>query len=168
MLDFAKAGIKNWDNDQEVSDYLHKLLRKEAGDHSGLIYGMGHAVYTLSDPRAKILKANAMKLAKGTEFEKEFLLLDSIERLTPGVFADERGDIKNICANVDMYSGLVYKMLKIPVEMYTGLFACARISGWCAHRMEEMINGKRIIRPAYKAINPVSYTHLTLPTNSRV
>ena len=153
MLDFAKAGIKNWDNDQEVSDYLHKLLRKEAGDHSGLIYGMGHAVYTLSDPRAKILKANAMKLAKGTEFEKEFLLLDSIERLTPGVFADERGDIKNICANVDMYSGLVYKMLKIPVEMYTGLFACARISGWCAHRMEEMINGKRIIRPAYKAIN---------------
>ena len=153
MLDFAKAGIKNWDNDQEVSDYLHKLLRKEAGDHSGLIYGMGHAVYTLSDPRAKILKANAMKLAKGTEFEKEFLLLDSIERLTPGVFADERGDIKNICANVDMYSGLVYKMLKIPVEMYTGLFACARISGWCAHRMEEMINGKRIISPAYKAIN---------------
>ena len=153
MLDFAKAGIKNWDNDQEVSDFLHKLLRKEAGDHSGLIYGMGHAVYTLSDPRAKILKANAMKLAKGTEFEKEFLLLDSIERLTPGVFADERGDIKNICANVDMYSGLVYKMLKIPVEMYTGLFACARISGWCAHRMEEMINGKRIIRPAYKAIN---------------
>lgn len=94
-----------------------------------------------------------MKLAKGTEFEREFLLLDSIERLTPGVFSDERGDIKNICANVDMYSGLVYKMLKIPVDMYTGLFACARMAGWCAHRMEEMINGKRIIRPAYKAIN---------------
>ena len=153
MLEHCKADIKHWDDDDEVKAYLHKLLRKEAGDHSGLIYGMGHAVYTLSDPRAKILKANAMKLAKGTDFEKEFLLLDSIERLTPGVFADERGDIKNICANVDMYSGLVYKMLKIPVDMYTGLFACARISGWCAHRMEEMINGKRIIRPAYKAIN---------------
>ena len=153
MLDFAKKGIQHWDNDQEVADYLHKLLRKEEGDHSGLIYGMGHAVYTLSDPRAKILKENAMKLAKGTEFEREFLLLDSIERLTPGVFSDERGDIKNICANVDMYSGLVYKMLKIPVDMYTGLFACARMAGWCAHRMEEMINGKRIIRPAYKAIN---------------
>ena len=161
MLDFAKAGIKNWDNDQEVSDFLHKLLRKEAGDHSGLIYGMGHAVYTLSDPRAKILKANAMKLAKGTEFEKEFLLLDSIERLTPGVFADERGDIKNICANVDMYSGLVYKMLKIPVEMYTGLFACARISGWCAHRIEELTTGGRIIRPAYRAL-PTGQTYIPL------
>ena len=145
--------VEHPEDDDEVREYLRRILRKQAGDGSGLIYGMGHAVYTLSDPRAKILKANAMKPAKGTEFEKEFLLLDSIERLTPGVFADERGDIKNICANVDMYSGLVYKMLKIPVEMYTGLFACARISGWCAHRMEEMINGKRIIRPAYKAIN---------------
>ena len=153
MLEGAKSGIEHWDDDDEVAGYLHKLLRKEAGDRSGLIYGMGHAVYTLSDPRAKILKANAMKLAEGTEFEAEFKLLDSIERLTPRVFAEERGDIKNICANVDMYSGLVYKMLKIPVEMYTALFACARMAGWCAHRMEEMVNGKRIIRPAYKAIN---------------
>ena len=96
---------------------------------------------------------NALKLAKGTEFEREFMLLDAIERLTPEVFAEERGAIKDICANVDMYSGLVYRMLKIPTEMYTGLFACARMAGWCAHRMEEMINGKRIIRPAYKAIN---------------
>lgn len=152
MLDYVKTGVKHWDNDDEVRDFLRKLLRKEAGDKSGLIYGMGHAVYTLSDPRAVILKANAMKLAEGTEFEAEFKLLDSIERLTPAVFAEERGDIKNICANVDMYSGLVYKMLKIPVEMYTALFACARMAGWCAHRMEEMINGKRIIRPAYKAI----------------
>ena len=125
MLDFAKAGIKNWDNDQEVSDFLHKLLRKEAGDHSGLIYGMGHAVYTLSDPRAKILKANAMKLAKGTEFEKEFLLLDSIERLTPGVFADERGDIKNRCANVDMYSCLLYTSL-LPRFAYSTRYAAAK------------------------------------------
>ena len=153
MLEHVKTGVKDWDNDDELREFLRKLLRREAGDKSGLIYGMGHAVYTLSDPRAVILKSNAMKLAKGTEFEAEFRLLDSIERLTPAVFAEERGDIKNICANVDMYSGLVYKMLKIPVEMYTALFACARMAGWCAHRMEEMINGKRIIRPAYKAIN---------------
>ncbi|MCH5205607.1 MAG: citrate synthase [Oscillospiraceae bacterium] len=152
MLDYVKSGVKNWEDDDEVRAYLRSILRKEAADRSGLIYGMGHAVYTLSDPRAVILKANAMELAKGTDFEREFKLLDSIERLTPEVFKEERGDIKNICANVDMYSGLVYKMLKIPVEMYTALFACARMAGWCAHRMEEMINGKRIIRPAYKAI----------------
>ncbi|MDE7362018.1 MAG: citrate synthase [Oscillospiraceae bacterium] len=153
MLEHVKTGVKDWNDDEEVRAFLHKLLRREAGDKSGLIYGMGHAVYTLSDPRAVILKSNAMKLAEGTEFEAEFKLLDNIERLTPAVFAEERGNIKNICANVDMYSGLVYKMLRIPVEMYTALFACARMAGWCAHRMEEMINGKRIIRPAYKAIN---------------
>ncbi len=153
MLDCIKEGVTDWDNDGEVSDFMHRIMRKQEGDRSGLIYGMGHAVYTLSDPRAMILKENAMNLAKGTEFEAEFRLLDTIERLTPNVFSEERGDIKNICANVDMYSGLVYKMLKIPVEMYTALFACARMAGWCAHRMEEMINGKRIIRPAYKAIN---------------
>lgn len=152
MLDYVKTGVRDWDDDEEIEAYLHGIMRKEFGDKSGLIYGMGHAVYTLSDPRAVILKSNAMELAKNTEFEREFKLLDSIERLTPKVFASERGDIKNICANVDMYSGLVYKMLRIPVEMYTALFACARMAGWCAHRMEEMINGKRIIRPAYKAI----------------
>lgn len=161
MLEFIKAGVKNWESEDEVKEFLRRILRKQEGDRSGLIYGMGHAVYTLSDPRAVILKENAMNLAKGTEFEAEFRLLDSIERLTPAVFAEERGDIKNVCANVDMYSGLVYKMLKIPVEMYTALFACARMAGWCAHRMEEMINGKRIIRPAYKAIN-VSNTYVPL------
>lgn len=161
MLEFIKAGVKNWESEDEVKEFLRKILRKQEGDHSGLIYGMGHAVYTLSDPRAVILKENAMNLAKGTEFEAEFRLLDLIERLTPAVFAEERGDIKNVCANVDMYSGLVYKMLKIPVEMYTALFACARMAGWCAHRMEEMINGKRIIRPAYKAIN-ISNTYVPL------
>ena len=161
MLDFIKEGVRDWDNETEVKEFLRRILRKEEGDRSGLIYGMGHAVYTLSDPRAVILKENAMNLAKGTEFEAEFRLLDLIERLTPTVFSEERGDIKNVCANVDMYSGLVYKMLKIPVEMYTGLFACARMAGWCAHRMEEMINGKRIIRPAYKAIN-VNNTYIPL------
>ncbi|MCH5207448.1 MAG: citrate synthase [Oscillospiraceae bacterium] len=164
MLDAVKEGVKDWNDDDEVADFLHKIIRKEAGDGSGLVYGMGHAVYTLSDPRAVILKKNAMELAKGTPFEAEFKLLDSIERITPVVFREERGDIKNICANVDMYSGLVYKMLKIPVEMYTALFACARMAGWCAHRMEEMINGKRIIRPAYKAIN-IDKTYI--PLNER-
>ncbi len=153
MQEYVKAGVHNWEDDGEVKDFLRKILRKQEGDGSGLIYGMGHAVYTLSDPRAVILKENAMKLAKGTDFEKEFMLLDAIERLTPELFAEERGNIKDICANVDMYSGLVYRMLKIPVEMHTALFACARMPGWCAHRMEEIINGKRIIRPAYKAIN---------------
>ena len=153
MQDYVKTGVHNWEDDHEVKEFLRRILRKQEGDRSGLIYGMGHAVYTLSDPRAVILKENALKLAKGTEFEREFMLLDAIERLTPEVFAEERGAIKDICANVDMYSGLVYRMLKISTEMYTGLFACARMAGWCAHRMEEMINGKRIIRPAYKAIN---------------
>ncbi len=153
MLDYIKNGVKDWNDEEELSAFLVKLLRKEEGDHSGLIYGMGHAVYTLSDPRAVILKKSAMELAKGTPIEADFKLLDSVERLTPEIFSRERGNIKDICANVDMYSGLVYKMLNIPVEMYTALFACARMAGWCAHRMEEMINGKRIIRPAYKAIS---------------
>ena len=152
MQDYVKTGVHNWEDDHEVKEFLRRILRKQEGDRSGLIYGMGHAVYTLSDPRAVILKENAMKLAKGTEFEREFMLLDAIERLTPVVFAEERGDIKDICANVDMYSGLVYRMLKIPTEMYTGLFACARMAGWCAHRMEEIENGKRIMRPAYKTL----------------
>ena len=113
---------------------------------------MGHAVYTLSDPRAVQLKKSALKLAKGTEMEAEFRLLDTIERLTPQLFAKNKGDVKTMCANVDMYSGLVYKFLGIPVEMYTALFACARMPGWCAHRMEEIENGKRIMRPAYRTL----------------
>lgn len=153
MLDYFKTNVKNWDNEDEVRDYLVQIIQKNAGDKSGLVYGMGHAVYTLSDPRTVILKDNAMNLAKGTEFEAEFKLLDIIERLTPEVFAEERGDIKQICANVDMYSGLVYKMLNIPMEMFTPLFACARMPGWCAHRMEESSTCKRIIRPAYKAVS---------------
>lgn len=152
MLDCIKNGVKNWDDEGELADFLRKILAKEEGDRSGLIYGMGHAVYTLSDPRAIILKQNAIELAKGTEMEAEFNLLNKIEQLTPQLFAQERGDIKQMCANVDMYSGLVYKLLKIPVEMYTALFACARMPGWCAHRMEEIQNGKRIMRPAYKAL----------------
>jgi citrate synthase len=147
-----KAALDSDYSDSAVSDMITKVLKKEAGDGSGLIYGMGHAVYTVSDPRAKALKENALKIAKGTEYEREFMLLDAIERLTPGLFAEIRGADKAICANVDMYSGLVYKMLKVPPELYTPLFAVSRITGWAAHRIEELLTGKRIIRPAYKAI----------------
>lgn len=152
MLDYIKEGVSNWGDDGEVADFLNKLIKGEAGDRSGLIYGMGHAVYTLSDPRTVILKKHAIEAAKGTGYEAEFKLLDAVERLTPEVFAAHRGDSKQICANVDMYSGLVYKMLNIPSDLYTPLFAVARMPGWCAHRMEEIMTGKRIIRPAYKAI----------------
>lgn len=152
QLDELKENVSNWNDDNEVKDYIAKVFKKEAGDGSGLIYGMGHAVYTLSDPRAVILKKNALKLAKGKDIEKEFMLLDAVERLTPEIYSQYKSDGKIMCANVDLYSGLVYKMLNIPIELYTPLFAVSRISGWAAHRIEELINGKRIIRPAYKAI----------------
>ncbi len=152
MLDFVKENVKDWDDENQVADYMRKLLRKEAGDKSGLIYGMGHAVYTLSDPRAIILKEHSMKMAKGTDFEAEFNLLQTIEKLTPQLFAEVKGDVKTVSANVDMYSGLVYKMLGIPSDLFTPLFAVSRMPGWCAHRFEEIVTGKRIIRPAYKSV----------------
>lgn len=152
MFECVKENVANWDNEGEVADFLRKILKKEAFDRTGLIYGMGHAVYTLSDPRAVILKENAAKLAAGTEFEKEFRLLESIERLTPELFAEVKGDTKVMCANVDMYSGLVYRMLGIPDDLFTPLFAVSRMAGWCAHRFEELVTGRRIIRPAYKSI----------------
>lgn len=139
----------------QVKDYLVKILKKEAGDGSGLIYGMGHAVYTKSDPRAVILKANARKLAYEKGFEKEFKTLENIELMTPEVFAEIRGVDKVMCANVDLYSGLVYKVLGIPEDLFTPLFAIARIAGWCAHRLEELISGGRIMRPAYKSVSRV-------------
>lgn len=147
MLDDIKAHVAHWENEGEVADYLTKILRKEANDGSGLIYGMGHAVYTLSDPRAVILKRKAMALAAGKEIEREFKLLDTIEKLTPELMKSVRGSDKVVCANVDMYSGLVYRMLGIPDELFTPLFATARMVGWAAHRMEEILTGKRIIRP---------------------
>ena len=152
QLEDFKANVKHWDNEGEVADHIRRILRREAGDRSGLVYGMGHAVYTLSDPRAVILKKKAFQLAKGKEIEREFLLLDTIERLTPILMKEERGIEKAICANVDMYSGLVYRMLRIPEELYTPLFAVSRMAGWSAHRMEELLTGGRIIRPAYKAL----------------
>lgn len=152
MLDNFKENIKNWEDEDEVADYMRKVIRKEANDHTGLIYGMGHAVYTISDPRAVILKKKAMELAKGKEIEAEFRLLETVERLTPEVFKEVKGSNKTMCANVDMYSGLVYRMLGIPDELFTPIFAVSRLAGWSAHRMEEILTGGRIIRPAYKAI----------------
>ena len=137
----------------QVQDYLVKIINKEAGDGSGLIYGMGHAVYTKSDPRAVILKENARKLAYEKGFEKEFKTLENIELLTPQVFSEVKGIDKAMCANVDLYSGLVYKVLGIPEDLYTPIFAVARTAGWCAHRLEELTSGGKIIRPAYKSVS---------------
>ena len=147
-----KANVGDWEDDDEVSAYLRRILRGEVSDRTGLIYGMGHAVYTLSDPRAVILKRGARKLAAIKGMDKELNLLESIERLTPGAFKDVTGNEKIMCANVDLYSGLVYKMLGIPQDLFTALFAVARITGWCAHRMEEVLTGGRIYRPAYKSL----------------
>jgi len=153
MIEDIMAGVKNWADDDEVSDYLAKIIRKEAFDRSGLVYGMGHAVYTLSDPRAVILRQKAEELAKSKSFIDEFNLLCSIERLTPQVFAKVKGVEKAMSANVDLYSGLVYKMLNIPKELYTPIFAISRIAGWSAHRIEEIVSGGRIVRPAYKNVS---------------
>ena len=130
----------------------------------GLIYGMGHAVYTLSDPRAKILKAQAGEFAAGTEFEDEFKLLGLIERLTPEIFSSHKSSEKSICANVDLYSGIIYKMLDIPPDLFTPIFTIARIAGWSAHRIEELLTGGRIIRPAYKS-NTIKKDYI--PINDR-
>ncbi len=147
-----KQEVKDWSNEDEVAAYLAKIVNKQAYDKSGLVYGMGHAVYTKSDPRAVICKRFASQLAEGTEFEAEFKLLESIERLAPQVILQEKGTSKDMCANVDMYSGFVYSMMGIPDELFTPLFACARMPGWAAHRFEEIVSGKRIIRPAYKVV----------------
>lgn len=152
MIDNIKENVKDPSNDKELYDYLVKIVRKEANDMSGLIYGMGHAVYTMSDPRTSLLKEKARLLSEEKGMQEEFDLYDRIEKMSPQVFADVKGDKKTLCANVDFYSGLVYKMLNIPLEMYTPIFAIARTAGWCAHRIEEVLCGGRIIRPAYKSL----------------
>lgn len=153
MMEDIKSHVKNWDDDDEVSEYLIKILKKEAFDNAGLVYGMGHAVYTHSDPRCILLKEKAEQLVKkNPEHEKEFNLYKSVERLTPDLFAKVKGAKKIMCANVDMYSGFVYSMLGVSEDMYTPLFAISRVTGWCAHRLEEVIGCSRIIRPAYKSI----------------
>ena len=153
QMDYILENCAHPENDGEMRDMLAKILKGEASDGSGLIYGMGHAVYSKSDPRAVILKKNAKALAVAHGFEKEFGVLESIERLTPEVFAEVKGIEKTMCANVDLYSGLVYQVLRIPQDLYTPLFATARIAGWSAHRLEEITSGGRIMRPAYKSVS---------------
>lgn len=153
-----KENVSDWENEDEVASYIAKIVNKEAFDHTGLIYGMGHAVYTKSDPRAVVLKKFATKMAEGTEFEAELNLLKLIERISPEVILQEKGTKKDMCANVDMYSGFVYSLLGIPMDLITPLFACSRMAGWAAHRFEELVSGKRIIRPAYKTgMKPRAY-----------
>ncbi len=149
MFDDMKKTVKNWEDEDEVSSYLRALLHKEVFDRSGLIYGMGHAVYSLSDPRAKIFKQFVEDLSEEKGFTKEYKLYSLVEKLAPKVIAEERKTYKGVSANMDFYSGFVYRMLGLPTELFTPLFAMARIVGWSAHRIEELINTDKIIRPAY-------------------
>jgi citrate synthase len=154
MFEYIERDVSNWNDDAELLAYLRKILRKETATGEGLIFGVGHAVYTMSDPRAVLLKQMAKKLADKKGMLAEFELFEAVERLAPEAIAAERQVEKSMCANMDMYSGLVYKLLGIPQELYTPLFAIARMVGWCAHRIEEVFNSNRIIRPAYKAVTP--------------
>jgi len=154
MFREIQKGLPDWTDETAVFDYLCKILRKEAGDGTGLIYGMGHAVYTESDPRAVILKNAARTLAAEKGMADELHLMETIEKLTPSAFWEVTKREKNLCANVDMYSGLIYKMLDIPSALYTPIFSIARVAGWCAHRIEEAAPGGKIMRPAYKATVP--------------
>lgn len=149
MLDYMKEGIKDYHDDDEVYDFLCRLLGKEVGDKTGLIYGVGHAVYTKSDPRAIILRKNLESLTAQKGLSDDFTLLHAVERIAPKAFTDKKGG-KDICANVDLYTGLVYRSMGLPVDLYTPLFAISRIPGWCAHRVEEKLFSNRLIRPAYK------------------
>ena len=155
MMRDIERNVKDWEDEAEVRAYLGKILNKEAFDHKGLIYGMGHAVYSLSDPRAQVFKGFVQKLAEAKGRQKDFALYSMIEKLAPEVIAQKSHIYKGVSANVDFYSGFVYSMLEIPLEMYTPIFAIARIVGWSAHRIEELINMDKIIRPAYKSVMTV-------------
>lgn len=152
QLDEILANVKDVHSDEEMKNYLTKIINKEAGDHSGLIYGIGHAVYTKSDPRAQILKKHSKDLAYEKGMQREYDCLCQIEKLAPVVFKELKGSTKNVCANVDLFSGLVYRILGISEELFTPIFAISRVAGWCAHRMEEVEFANRIIRPAYKYV----------------
>jgi len=152
MFDDMKKNIKDWTSEEEVSDYLRKLLHKEAFDKAGLIYGVGHAIYSKSDPRAEVLKQFVESLSIEKGLHNEFALYSMVERLAPKIIEEERQMYKGVSINVDFYSGFVYDMLDLPLELYTPIFAIARIVGWSAHRMEELSNNGKIIRPAYKTL----------------
>lgn len=161
MFQDMKKEVKDWEDEDAVRDYLKRLLHKEAFDRRGLIYGMGHAIYSVSDPRAEVLKSFVEKLAEAKGRMKDYRLYSLVERMAPEVIAEERRIYKGVSANVDFYSGFVYSMLDLPLELYTPMFAVARIVGWSAHRMEELINTDKIIRPAYKnVLDSVQYVPL--------
>jgi citrate synthase len=164
MVEDIKAHVSRWDDEKEIEDYLVKIIRKKAFDGDGLIYGIGHAVYTLSDPRTLLLKEKARELSQEKDMDEEFKLYNLIEKIAPRVIAEEKKIDKPIAVNVDFYSGFVYKMLNIPFELFTPIFAIARIAGWSAHRIEEIVSGGRIIRPAYKNVIPKSSY---IPLNAR-
>ena len=158
-MEDIKKNVKDWADEDEISAYLQAILNKEAFDKSGLIYGMGHAVYSVSDPRANIFKGFVEKLCEEKGLQKEYTLYHNIERLAPEVIGAKRRMYKGVSANIDFYSGFVYEMLGLPMELYTPLFAVARISGWSAHRMEELSYGGKLIRPRYECVEEFrSYT----------
>lgn len=152
MFEDMKQEVHDWTDEDEVSNYLRRLLHKDAFDHAGLIYGVGHAVYSKSDPRAVIFKGFVEKLSEEKGLEKEFALYSLVEKLAPQIISSERQMFKGVSINVDFYSGFVYNMLGLPMELYTPIFAIARIAGWSAHRLEELANNGKIIRPAYKPV----------------
>ena len=154
MFEDMKVKVKDWTNETEVRQYLYDLLDKKAFDQKGLIYGMGHAIYSVSDPRAEIFKQFVERLAREKGCEEEYALYEMVEHLAPEVIAERRKMYKGVNANVDFYSGLVYSMLGLPGSLYTPIFATARIVGWSAHRLEELKNVDKIIRPAYKPLAP--------------
>ena len=153
MFEDMKKNLRDWKDNDEITAYLEKLLDREAFDRKGLIYGMGHAVYTISDPRQILLKGAVKNLAHVEGFDNEFDLYERVEKLAPQVIGKKRRIYKGVASNVDFYSGLLYSMLDIPCELYTPLFATARIAGWSAHRLEELVNMGKIIRPAYMSIS---------------
>ncbi len=161
MLDCIKQGVRDYDDDDEIASFLGGIVDGKNGDGKGLIYGIGHAVYTKSDPRARILRDAAESVAKSKGFGDDFKLLCAVERLAPAVVAAKKSGIKQVCANVDLFSGLVFRSMRIPTDLYTPMFAVARMAGWCAHLVEERLFGNRIIRPAYKYLGaPRVYTPL--------
>jgi citrate synthase len=155
MMDEIKQAVSDWDDEDEVAGYLRRLLHKEAFDKSGLIYGIGHAVYSLSDPRARLFEGFVEELSAANGRQGEYRLYRSIARLAPELIAKERRMYKGVSANIDFYSGFVYDMMGLPRELYTPLFAVARIAGWSAHRLEELACDGRIVRPAYKSLSPL-------------
>ena len=154
MFENIKANVSNWEDEDELTDYIDKILHKEAFDKTGLVYGMGHAIYSVSDPRAQVFKGYVRELAKEKNMTKEYALYENVERIAAKLITAERKMYKGVSANVDFYSGFVYSMLGLPTELFTPLFAIARISGWSAHRIEELVNAGKIIRPAYMNVMP--------------